>query len=143
MGVPPGSLSAAISVLEAASVRVVPVAVVPIAGKGRGVVAVRRIVRGELIESAPVVVVPAGQMTQIDGTVLKHYVYDWADGVAVALGNGSIYNHSYAPNAIYTRRFDAHALEYTALRDIEAGEEILINYNGDPDDRTPLWFTVV
>ena len=114
-----------------------------IAGKGRGIVAARRIVCGELIEIAPVVVVPAAEVPCLDGTVLEHYVYDWGNGVAIALGNGSIYNHSYTPNAIYIRRYEAHALEYAALRDIECGEEILINYNGNPDDGTPLWFTVL
>lgn len=139
MGIPPASLSAAISVLETS----LPVRVVPIAGKGRGVVAARRILGGELIESAPVVLVPACETAKLDGTVLDHYVYDWADGLAIALGNGSIYNHSYTPNAIYARRLDTRALEYTALRDIDEGEEVLINYNGDANDRTPLWFTVV
>lgn len=137
MGIPPGSVAAAIVVLENTVVRVVP-----IVGKGRGVVAARRIARGELIERALVVVMPPHEVTRLDGTVLEHYVYDWAGGLAVALGNGSIYNHSYTPNASYTRRLDLQALEYTALRDVEEGEEILINYNGDPNDRTPLWFTV-
>ena len=116
--------------------------VIDIPGKGRGVVAIRKIARGELIETAPVVVVPA---VQVQG-VLEHYVFDWpylSDKVAVALGCGSLYNHSYAPNAVYLKHLEERVLEYTALRDIEAGEEILINYNGAPDDMTPLWFTVV
>ena len=135
MGIPFGT---AAFVLESSLVRVLP-----IAGKGRGVVAARQIGRGTLIESAPVVVVPADQMESLDGTILEHYVYDWADGVAVALGNGSIYNHSYTPNAMYIRQLSLGVLEYSALRTIEEGEEVLINYNGDPNDRTPLWFTVV
>jgi len=28
----------------------------------------------------------------------------------------------------------------TAVRDIEAGEELFINYNGDWDDTRPVWF---
>jgi SET domain-containing protein len=32
-------------------------------------------------------------------------------------------------------------MEYKALRDIKKGEEILVNYNGEPDDKTPIdWF---
>ena len=35
-------------------------------------------------------------------TVLKDYCFNWAEGkVALALGYGSIYNHSYRPNARY------------------------------------------
>ena len=32
---------------------------------------------------------------------------------------------------------------FTALRDIAAGEEITVNYNGEPDDETPVGFEVV
>lgn len=122
----------------------VNIRVVDVVGKGRGVVAARRITAGESIETAPVVVVPVAHRADLERTVLDHYVYDWSEGaLAVALGNGSLYNHSYAPNAMYLKRFDDGALEYVALGDIEAGEEILVNYNGDPKDTTPLWFDVV
>ena len=122
----------------------VTVRITSVAGKGRGVVAARNIARGELIERAPVVVVPVDQRAHVERTALDHYVYDWRDGsLAVALGAGSIFNHSYAPNAHYLKRFDDGALEYVALVDIEAGAEITINYNGDPADLTPLWFDVV
>ena len=116
--------------------------VVEIPGKGRGVVAARKIGKGELIESAYVVVLRA---SEVRGE-LENYVYDWpylSEWVAIALGKGSLYNHSFAPNADYTKKLDERVLEYHAIKDIEAGEEILINYNGTPTDMTPLWFTVV
>jgi len=32
---------------------------------------------------------------------------------------------------------------YRALRPIKKGEEITVNYNGEPDDKTPIdWFEV-
>jgi SET domain-containing protein len=115
-----------------------------IANKGRGVVAARRIAKGELIETAPVVVVARADRAHVERTVLDHYVYDWShDALAVALGAGSLFNHSYTPNALYVKRFDDNALEYFAIADIEAGDEITINYNGTPTDLTPLWFDVV
>jgi SET domain-containing protein len=118
--------------------------VVDVPGKGRGVIAARAIRAGEVIEQAPVVVVPPQQTRLVDLSVLEHYVYDWEDGAyAVALGAGSIFNHSYAPNAHYRKRAAQLQLEYYALVDIEAGAEVLINYNGDPRDLTPLWFDVV
>lgn len=138
MGLMRTSFEATLTALEPSCVRIAV-----IVGKGRGVVATRAVRCGALIESAPVVVVACDQVAALSGTVLEHYVYDWADGVAIALGSGSIYNHSYTPNAIYTRRMLTSTLEYSALRDIAEGEEVLINYNGDPNDRTPLWFTVV
>jgi uncharacterized protein len=119
-------------------------AVDEIDGKGRGVVATRRIARGELIERVPVVVVPAAQYAAVSATVLDGYVYDWGQGeeLAVALGHGSLYNHSFEPNVVYTKHLDVRLLEYRALRDVEAGEELLINYNGDVDDKTPMRFEV-
>ena len=120
--------------------------VVVIAGKGRGVVAGRDLGAGELIEIAPVIVVAAAGKEILAATVIDQYGYDWfpdGTGLAIALGYGSLYNHSFAPNAVYKKDFDGSNLEYTALIDIKAGTEILVNYNGDPADQTPLWFDVV
>ena len=33
-----------------------------------------------------------------------------------------------------------HTFDFYAHKDIKAGEEILINYNGDVDDKELLWF---
>jgi SET domain-containing protein len=34
-------------------------------------------------------------------------------------------------------------MTYTAIKDIKKDEEILVNYNGEPDDTTPIeWFDV-
>jgi SET domain-containing protein len=120
--------------------------VVDVPGKGRGVVAGRDLRAGELIETAPVIVLGAAGKTALSTTILDHYGYDWfADGtgLAVALGYGSLYNHSFAPNAVYRKNFDSNTIEYRTLIDVPAGAEICINYNGDPKDRTPLWFDVV
>jgi SET domain-containing protein len=35
------------------------------------------------------------------------------------------------------------AIEFSAIRDIQKGEEITMNYNGLPEDKTPVWFDVV
>jgi SET domain-containing protein len=59
---------------------------------------------------------------------------------AVVLGYGMLFNHSYEPNATYDINFSNHTFAYYAFKDIKAGEEILINYNGDVDDNDPLWF---
>lgn len=114
--------------------------------RGRGVFARRRIQKGELIERSPVIVVPRQQWTTIEQTVLSNYVFDWGENeedAAVALGYVSIYNHSYAPNAELTECLDDAIIEVSALRDIGVGEEILVNYNGSPDDHDELWFDVV
>ncbi len=70
-------------------------------------------------------------------------MYAWGLGtVALALGYGSLYNHSYEPNARYeaSRR---RTKIFVALRKIATGEEITINYNGEPGDRSPVWFEIL
>lgn len=110
-------------------------------GKGRGVFARRPIAAGEVIERVPVVVIPYGENEENSG--LAPYFFTWGEGtVAMALGYGSLYNHSYRPNARYDD-VGSQTKVFTALRDIRAGEEITVNYNGDPDDRSPLGFKVV
>ena len=62
--------------------------------------------------------------------------------LALALGYGSLYNHSYQPNARYDDQ-PAGAMTFTALRDIRAGEEITINYNNlGPSAAHPVKFEV-
>ena len=114
-------------------------------GKGRGVFAGRRFLKGEVIERAPVLIIPAQEWSQFEKTMLYDYCYSWGDqaeDMAFALGFGSLYNHSYHPNAVYKKNLDELMIEFIALRNIEAGEEVTINYNGYPTDESPLWFEV-
>jgi SET domain-containing protein len=114
-------------------------------GKGRGVFAQKPFTKGEIIERTPVIAIPKEEVELIDKTVLFNYYYDWNDGqIAVVLGLGSLYNHSYHPNALYARKIEERIMEYTAYQDIAVGEEITINYNYSVvSDRTPLWFDVL
>ena len=112
-----------------------------IKGKGRGVFARRLIRRGESIERVPMLVLPAGQSK--GGSVVSDYCFAWGRGtLALALGYGSLYNHSYRPNARYDD-VGPQTKEFTALRDIQPGEEITVNYNGEPRNRSAVWFEVV
>jgi uncharacterized protein len=109
-------------------------------GKGRGVFAQHPSPAGTRVERAPVLIVPSGQWEMMDKTILFDYYFAWGEHSAIALGYGSLYNHAYTPNARYVKNFSAQQIEFFALRDIAADEEILINYNGDPADVAPLWF---
>ncbi|MEH2042524.1 MAG: SET domain-containing protein [Nostoc sp.] len=112
--------------------------------KGRGVFAQKRFLKGEIIERVPVVVISAEQVEFLDKTILGNYYYDWEDkAAAIALGLSSLINHSYHPNSYYVKKFAERELDLIAYRDIEAGEEITANYNGSPDDKSPIWFDVV
>lgn len=111
--------------------------------KGRGVFARRAIPKGETFETVPVLVFDSEDVFgRTHGSVLEHYVFGWDGGkVALPLGYGCLYNHSYEPSAVYEQA-GAKLMRYVALRPIKQGEEITINYNGNPDDRSPLAFEV-
>ncbi|HHV24204.1 MAG TPA: SET domain-containing protein-lysine N-methyltransferase [Methanosarcina sp.] len=112
-------------------------------GKGRGVFAQRNFKKGEVIESCPVIVLPAEEIDTLELTQLYNYYFAWgpeSKDAAIALGYGSLYNHSYTPNARYYKDFDNSLLKYVCIRDIQKNEEITINYNCDPEDKTPVWF---
>ncbi|MEH1942320.1 MAG: SET domain-containing protein [Nostoc sp.] len=112
--------------------------------KGRGVFAQKRFLKGEIVEKVPVVVIPAEQVEFLDKTILGNYYYDWEDkAAAIALGLSSLINHSYHPNTYYVKKFADRELDLIAYRDIEPGEEITANYNGSPNDQSPIWFDVV
>jgi SET domain-containing protein len=113
-------------------------------GKGRGVFARRAIREGEEIERVPVLVLPAAEADDATGwDGLVGYCFVWGRGtLALALGYGSLYNHSYHPNARYEDE-GRQTKVFIALRDIQPGEEITVNYNGDPADRAPVGFDVI
>ena len=125
--------------LMATALRTEHVEVAPSRLGGRGVFARRRFEPDELIEACPVVPIPAEEVTAVCATVLGHYVYEWDEGVAMALGFGSLYNHAPDPNARYERDEDPAVLRVVAAHAIEAGDEVLIDYTGGGEQ--PLWFT--
>ncbi|MGM0903803.1 MAG: SET domain-containing protein [Bacillota bacterium] len=107
----------------------------------RGVFATRNIKKGELIHEAPVIAYPNDEHVHIEKTLLADYAFEYGiNHTAILLGYGMLFNHSYEPNATYDINFANHTFDFFAYKDIKAGEEILINYNGDVDDNDPLWF---
>jgi len=107
----------------------------------RGVFATRDIAKGELIHEAPVVAYENEEHEHIEKTILEDYVFEYgANHTAILLGYGSLINHSYTPNATYEISFEKHTFDFYAYTDIKAGDEILINYNGEEDNMDPLWF---
>jgi hypothetical protein len=59
---------------------------------------------------------------------------------ALGLGYSSVYNHSYNANAAYTISLHNACLMIKAVKAINAGDEITLNYNGRPDDTTAVYF---
>jgi uncharacterized protein len=108
-------------------------------GKGRGVFARRFIPCETEIERVPVLVLDQ----DILHTELYDYLFEWGeDTVALALGYGSIYNHSFEPNARYDDEQPMIKV-FSTIKHIFAGEEITINYNGEPSRSEPVDFEVI
>lgn len=110
---------------------------------GMGVFAARNIEEGEVIEICPVLLFPKSELEHIRRTMLENYYFDWGDDdawYAICLGYGSLYNHSYQPNAEYGMDFELNTIDFYCIKPIPAGEEILINYNGDAENQTKVWF---
>ena len=113
--------------------------------KGRGVFATQHIPAGQLIEICPVVVLPGSEKDYLQESELYNYYFIWGEedeAFAIALGFGSVYNHSYTPNAFYEADYQKNILIFRTLVNIEADTEITVNYNQDPTNQDPLWFDV-
>lgn len=116
-------------------------AVAPSPIHGAGVFALRPYAAGDLIELCPVIVCPPPQEALLEQTELRGLYFHWEDdGVGIALGFGSLYNHSWHSNARYELDYGSDCVRFLAVRPIAVGDEITINYTGDPDGDGPLWF---
>lgn len=117
-----------------------------IKGKGRAVVATRDFKAGEIIESCPVLTLTPTERKHAEKTILNYYVYPWKStrGASLVFGYGSLINHSFTPNADWKQNFKTESMVYRAIKPINKGEEITVNYNGEPEDASEIdWIDVV
>ncbi|MEP6747194.1 MAG: SET domain-containing protein [Bacteroidota bacterium] len=117
--------------------------IAPTKAMGRGVFTDTLIEANTVIEIAPVIVMSAADRQKLDKTLLHDYIFEWGARkrkCGMALGYVPIYNHSYASNCEYEMDFDEQTITITTMREIQAREELFINYNGSWNDETPVWF---
>jgi SET domain-containing protein len=102
---------------------------------GWGVFATERIDKHEIFESCPlilfhkVILDDYYRMYNTDRHMLDDYLFKWKNAnMAIALGYGSVYNHSNEPNATFRSLTDISVIEFISRRVIEPGEEIFIHY---------------
>jgi len=114
---------------------------------GRGVYARRDIKKDEIIEKCPVIEVPEHDMANLRESFLVTYFFYFGknkERLAVALGFGSIYNHTHKPNAKYEIKPAKNSIDFIALNDIKKDDEITVNYNpGIPKNKSSLWFEII
>jgi SET domain-containing protein len=113
------------------------------AGKGRGVFSSVDIPAHTIVEISPVIVMNHEERQLLDKTALHDYIFEWGDEkdhCCMAMGYVPVYNHSYTSNCEYEMDTEEEVIRIKTVRNILAGEELLINYNGDWNDSKPLWF---
>ena len=113
---------------------------------GRGVYARCDIKKDEIIERCPVIEVPKHDMSNLRESILVDYFFYFGrskERLVIALGFGSIYNHSYKPNATFKIKQTEEVIDFVALNNIKKDDEITFNYyHGSPKNKSPLWFEV-
>ena len=100
--------------------------------KGRGVFANTDINKGQLIESCELILLDEADV----GVTLEGYIYQYTKSkLALALGNGSLYNHSDDSNSEFYFDHAKKLLSGRALKNIKAGTEITLNYGYTESDK--------
>jgi SET domain-containing protein len=133
---------------------------------GRGVFSNAALPAGTVVEVSPMLLITREEGDRDD--LFGRYIFEWdvdADptAYALALGWGSLFNHSGDPSCGYTRADDdetlaaslavgapggvaacapgmAPALIFTTVRPVAAGEELTIDYSGVGEE--DMWFGV-
>ncbi len=116
-------------------------------GKGNGVFTQTALAAGTKIEVSPVIVMTAEERKLLDQTLLHDYIFEWQpydeNMCCMAQGYISVYNHSDNANCEYFMDYDNNAMSVKTMRDIAADEELTVNYNGDWNNKKPVWFEPV
>ncbi len=113
--------------------------------KGKAVFTDIEIEAGVVVEISPVIVMNSEDRIHLDKTLLHDYIFEWGekkDKCCMALGFIPIYNHSYTSNCEYFMDFEEEIIFVKTVKSIKKGEELTINYNGDWNDATKVWFEV-
>ena len=111
---------------------------------GRGVFCKTAFKPGQLIEKAPIILMDDKEKDMLRHSCLHHYYFlvnNTAKPIAMGLGYSALYNHAAGANARYSINLINLSISIKACKKIVPGEEITINYNGRPNDSSPVYFT--
>ena len=107
---------------------------------GRGVFASEIIKKGEIIEIAPILILEFSDFVDTKWNLLFEYYFWLDDFVVLALGYGSLYNHSKNPNCKYEISKKKGLIKIISTKNIIKDEEILFDYSKSSSSKAPLWF---
>ena len=110
---------------------------------GNGVFTSAPIRSNTVVEVSPVIVMSNDDRKLLDKTLLHDYIFEWGDRkkkCCMATGYVPLYNHSYDSNCEYEMDFEKGTITVFAVKNIAAGEELFINYNGTYNNSKAVWF---
>jgi len=113
---------------------------------GLGVFSIQNFGINTIIEISPVLIFDSKDREKLELTTLYNYIFEWGEDkmqAAIGLGYLSMYNHSYNANCEYEMDYDNRTMSVKTVKQIEKGEELFINYNGDADDQAKIWFDAI
>jgi hypothetical protein len=120
--------------------------VAKIRGKGLGVTTTIELLKNQILECCPVLLLAPEKNLNKEWarlhrvmleTIFTNYIFDWTPKFrAVALGYGGLYNHSSKPNAKVVRITRVRKMVIVASENITKGSEITIGYRS-------VWFDPV
>lgn len=109
---------------------------------GRGVYALTPIAAGTVIDQFHALRLPPVEVAAIQGGELSRFWFEDEDGSAsVVFGVIELVNHSLAPNCdrSWHQGPGGEIVRLYAIRDIEAGEQLFIDYEFDGVATDPAW----
>jgi SET domain-containing protein len=95
---------------------------------GYGVFTNKKILKNTIIENSYCISIKSLRMVNPE---IQKYIYGNKESnseIFLALGYGSLYNHSDFPNIKNTIFWDKKFIEFTSINDIEAGEQLTWKY---------------
>lgn len=103
-------------------------------GMGRGIRADRNFKEGDIIEETPVVIIDRQENHDINDCILNLYRFAWVDSheSCLAMGIGSLFNHSFEHNVTYACDPLNKTMVFKAKGDIKKGQQLFINYGYEP-----------
>ena len=118
--------------------------------KGKGAFAKKDIKKGTIIDVAHVIPIPNEDHEKIFQTILYGYTFIWDNPTktpdcshAIAMSISQFINHSFDPNLRYYYNLANETIIFKAIKHISLGEELTVNYNGNPGDNSKVWFEVL
>lgn len=108
----------------------------------RGVFTGEDLKKGDILEICPVIILPREEGDWLRKSILYSYYFLWGSSLeqyAIALGYGSLYNHSFEPNCDFVTDYEERVVRFFCIKDIAAGDELLVNYVAGAR-REDLWF---